>query len=289
MDYSEHQLQSLLEASAQKERQARQRALLLTLVPLAVAVLLVWFTGTQIEKLNIVRTDLNKSEQVLTEVNAQLADSQNNLSQVQRDYDLAQQQLLQKNLELLQVQKNLESTTQALDQAQREMDVLQNQLKDLIRQIEELTAQLHDATTFLQHQVGIDEEELKDWASDNPPALFDVLLEVIEMQMANVKWNITGRTPDQGFDSPRFAAYILEQRALLPRGYDIASTPWAQLPKIPRPDSGDLVVYESGYTMFYYNLGGKEFVIGMTPLGILALRPDFASQIGYLNIEYQGR
>src|SRR4030065_716174 len=107
---SEHQLQSLLEASAQKERQARQRALLLTLVPLVVAVLLVWFTGTQIQKLGAVRADLKNSEQMLTEVNAQLALSQQSLEGVQNDFTTAQQQVVQTNQELEQAHKDLEST-----------------------------------------------------------------------------------------------------------------------------------------------------------------------------------
>jgi hypothetical protein len=42
----------------------------------------------------------------------------------------------------------------------------------------------------------------------------------------------------------------------------------------PRP--GDLVVYQSGYTMFFFrDPADVEFVVGMTPFGVTALLYDF--------------
>ncbi len=37
--------------------------------------------------------------------------------------------------------------------------------------------------------------------------------------------------------------------------------------------------------MFYFT-APEEFVVGMTPVGILTLRPDFAPILGYLKVAY---
>jgi len=44
--------------------------------------------------------------------------------------------------------------------------------------------------------------------------------------------------------------------------------PWSSCPN-KQAENGDLVYYKSGYTMFYYNIP-QEFVIGLTPVGILS-------------------
>jgi hypothetical protein len=37
-----------------------------------------------------------------------------------------------------------------------------------------------------------------------------------------------------------------------------------------------------GYVLFYYlDREGRPFVIGMTPMGIAALEPEFATPVGY--------
>jgi hypothetical protein len=59
------------------------------------------------------------------------------------------------------------------------------------------------------------------------------------------------------------------------------------LPRRSKPLVGDVVFYQAGYTMFYYEYrGGSPFVIGMTPLGVLALKPDFAPVISYGAVDY---
>ena len=48
------------------------------------------------------------------------------------------------------------------------------------------------------------------------------------------------------------------------------------------PTVGSVVFYKTGYTMFYFlDTYQKPFVIGMTPLGIASLEPDFAEVTGY--------
>lgn len=49
-----------------------------------------------------------------------------------------------------------------------------------------------------------------------------------------------------------------------------------------RPHTGDLAFYPSGYALFYFeDPHGGPFVLGMTPFGITALKPDFATVLRY--------
>jgi hypothetical protein len=59
------------------------------------------------------------------------------------------------------------------------------------------------------------------------------------------------------------------------------------LPPTSQPSIGDVVFYDLGYTMFYFkDENGEPFVVGMTPLGVLALRPDFMNVLGYGQVDY---
>jgi hypothetical protein len=61
--------------------------------------------------------------------------------------------------------------------------------------------------------------------------------------------------------------------------------PLEQLPaRHGAPQNGDIITYRAGYTMFYFNVEGKRFVIGMTPEGILSLDPQFGAQTGILAV-----
>ena len=54
------------------------------------------------------------------------------------------------------------------------------------------------------------------------------------------------------------------------------------LPPTSTPTTGDLVFYPGGYALFYFDDRSEgPFVLGMTPFGITALKPDFAKPLGY--------
>jgi len=64
----------------------------------------------------------------------------------------------------------------------------------------------------------------------------------------------------KGFDSPSFAAYLLEKNGLL------AEPASAVRYRLREPEVGPVAFHERGYTMFYFVDGqGQPFVIGMTP------------------------
>jgi hypothetical protein len=54
------------------------------------------------------------------------------------------------------------------------------------------------------------------------------------------------------------------------------------MPQDPQPRIGDLAFYPSGYVLFYFlDRSDRPFVIGMTPFGIAALEPGFATIVGF--------
>jgi hypothetical protein len=59
------------------------------------------------------------------------------------------------------------------------------------------------------------------------------------------------------------------------------------LPPTTQPKTGDLVIYPSGYAMFYFADPQGPFVVGMTPLGIAAFKSDFAKPAGYRQVTWR--
>lgn len=115
--------------------------------------------------------------------------------------------------------------------------------------------------------------------------LLDEMRNLIES--GNAKWYLGGTTLEKGFDSPSFAAYMLNRftksqveisdRYILP----------TVLTKIQSPSVGDIVFYEHGYAMFYFEYKNEPFVIGMTPLGLSSLQYDFGvKRLGFAKVEY---
>jgi len=128
-------------------------------------------------------------------------------------------------------------------------------------------------------------DDVKRVASRDPRAA-GVLKRVLDMRRAGVGWYLGGRKPEEGFDSPGFAAFVLGELLLIPRSpadreRELGTWLREQLREVPEPRNGDLVFYKSGYAMFYYDpAGDSPFVIGMTPFGITALRPEFGERVG---------
>ncbi len=107
------------------------------------------------------------------------------------------------------------------------------------------------------------------------------------IRAGKVKWHLGGNSPDTGFDSPSFAAYMINRHSLsrVEDGdrYQLKTI----LPSTQSPEVGDIVFYEHGYAMFYFEYRNKPFVVGMTPLGLSSLNYDFGpKRIGFAKVQY---
>jgi Skp family chaperone for outer membrane proteins len=178
---------------------------------------------------------------------------------------------------------------------QQEVTTLQSDLKrakaaleDTKTELEQMRERLHETVEMARFMHKIDLVDLKVIFSRHPrPA--QALERILAMKDQGVGWHLGGVDPSQGFDSPSFAAYILKELGVTGVAVEHGDTLLAtsrklfdKLPPTDHPKVGDLVFYPAGYVLFYFeDQERKPFVIGMTPVGIAALDPDFASPVGY--------
>ena len=269
MDTSPEQMESLNRDIEQYEQKARRRAWLSTIIPLLFGVILLGYTIWQIQnygqKLVEVQADLEKAN---TELNTSITALQD-----------AKGQLEKANTELDTVQDKLNSTTSELEGLRQELNSTQQELSDT-------NDALQSANIFLENSYTIDPYDEKNSLS-NYPYQADVLFFIQELQYSGVKWNPNGFSEEEGFNSPNFTVYVLQHFGLVSDNYGADSAPWQILTPVSEPALGDIVYYEGGYSMFYFEINSDKFVIGMTPLGIIAQQVDFAPILGYLHVPYQ--
>jgi hypothetical protein len=168
--------------------------------------------------------------------------------------------------------KDLRDLTRELDQKRHELEVIQGRLDE--------------ASSLDRYLYPINLVQVKNLAvySARAAALLETILKLRDKGLA---WHLGGRTPEQGFDSPGFVVYVLRLQNLPGGSLERATSEYLlqNLPEVADPDTGDLVFYEGGYVLFYFQAyQGDPFVIGMTPFGIVPLRNDFAKIIGYRHV-----
>ena len=169
-----------------------------------------------------------------------------------------------------------------------DIERLDVQLQETRRELEETRERLEQTADMSRFTHPLDPVDLKDLFSRYPHASRGLEL-IMHLRERNVGWRLGGQNPDVGFDSPSFAAFVLQELGLLEDGFEPGESLLAtsrrlfeRLPPTGSPEVGDLVFYPAGYVLFFYrDRDGQPFVIGMTPMGIAALEPEFASQLGY--------
>jgi cell wall-associated NlpC family hydrolase len=167
------------------------------------------------------------------------------------------------------------------------------ELQDRLRALED---QLKETTELTRFKHPMDLVDLKAIYSSAPKAA-PVLGEILALRDRNVSWLLGGTDPKDGFDSPSFAAYVLQRsgalpaadaaggdRELLARSRRLQDT----LPSADSPQPGDVVFYPAGYALFWFlDQRRQPFVIGMTPSGIIALEPNFADRVAVRRPSYR--
>lgn len=170
----------------------------------------------------------------------------------------------------------------------KEVASLQAGLKAARSELAETRQRLRDTVDMARYMHRIDPVDLKVIFSRFPRQARALQL-ILKLKNKGVGWHLGGQTPAVGFDSPTFAMYIMKQLGLpggrIAQGDTLLATSrrlFKSLQPSDRPVVGDLAFYPAGYVLFYFkDKDNKPFVIGMTPAGIAALDPGFASPLGY--------
>lgn len=296
MDRSEEYSRTLLTQLEKSERQARLRAVLLTIIPAICAIVLLVYAGRQLVEMSTalvakqkqllsVEAQLFVAEKQLSEAESQVQDAQGVLADVehQRDEAIAELDKVQAELNALRIQeadtnKRLEELTDKFESLQRENSLRQEEYENLVNNMRDVSGSAYSGDPLVT---------IKNLANTRYYMQSELLAEML-FEHTNARWNPGGYTPEEGFDSLSFATFILEKYGLLPGpGLDVRYMLRKVLPPVSEPQIGDIVFYDRGYAMFYFeDENGVPFVVGMTPLGVLALKPDFLKVLGYGTVRY---
>jgi len=274
MDSSNEHIESLNRNVEEYEKNARRRAWLSSIVPLLIGVFLLGYTVWQIQ---IYSQKLEGVQVQLDQTTEELGTTINNLGDTE-------EQLEEADTDLVAIREKLTATTAELESAQKELESLRDQL-------EQTTRDLQNANVFIANNVAVDFFSVKGGSLEAYPSEEELLLYILQLQESGIGWNRDGFSEAEGFNSPNFAVYVLQSCGLYTGAADVNTKPWNLSvldASINRPSIGDLVYYkDSGFSMFYYELNGESFVIGMTPLGILAQNINFAPNPAYLGVPYE--
>lgn len=267
MAVAEMDLEGLLTRVVGEERRALIRTALLVALPVVTALALLLLVGLEIHRANraveAARAEFLAAEEARRAAEAASAaqvaavagieaERSEAVAAVEAERDLARAEILRLK-ELLQQERA--------------------RFEALRRQHAALDEQVRGSATLGAHMLELD------WTADaflaEQPQVIVALLSLLrEMQALGVGWNAANRT-EQGFLPVGFAGFVLQELELLPDG-----DPAERLLALPRsqraPAPGDVVLYEGGYAMFYIRgPAERELVIGLTPVGVAALEPDF--------------
>jgi hypothetical protein len=235
MKEQEEDLQSLMQKVERRERTARKRAIIYSLVPIILAVVLLSYTSYRIIK----------------------------------------------------AQKEYATINQKLQVAKEEAEHFAKEATELKQTLSEVEEQLRQSTNFVKRVFQIDWGDAKVLGS-RYPRQSELLFHILEMRDQGVGWKLGGTSPDEGFDSPSFAAYVLEKHHLLDIPFSERYRIRELLSPTTDPQVGDLIFYDTGYTMFYFkDQRDNPFCVGMTPVGIVALQIEFGPRLlGYGRVNY---
>lgn len=189
----------------------------------------------------------------------------------------------------------IQRETAEVQSLQQEVSLYNRQIDALVERSDSLRSELEKSEERLRNAVELNRfvhpigfVDLKAIASRHPREA-RILETILNLRDRDVRWRLGGQNPEQGFDSPSFAMFILRElgkvEGLIQPGESLlnASRQLSQrLPQKSQPEVGDIVIYPAGYYLFYFrDERNNPFVIGMTPMGITALKPDFANPVGY--------
>lgn len=199
------------------------------------------------------------------------------------------------SFKLFDLRKDISLKRQEISSLRQESAALEGKVQSLegtIHTLEgtitDLEQRISDTMVFDRHRYQVDWGISKSLASNQRNA--QIISDIFEMKYRNIPWKLGGTSPETGFDSPSFAAYLLiRKHRIIDVDFSKRYRLRELIPPTESPKNGDLIFYDTGYTMFYFkDRSGHPFCIGMTPLGIVALEIEFGPKLlGYGRIDYR--
>ncbi len=252
----------LLERIERREQSVRIRAVLYSLLPVALTVALLGYTASSVRN-------------------------------AQKQVDALKTEATTYTTQIDTLKKNTETYKTQSQSVQGDAENYKNQVTELQAQLAEAQKALSEAVNLSRAVRTIDYANAKELASRFPGSE-SLLLDILDLRQRRLKWKLGGQSPQEGFDSPSFAMYVLRQKRVSgievrPESLSEASRSlYDKLPPTPQPRTGDLVFYPAGYAMFYFaDPREGPFVLGMTPVGVTALKSDYAKPVGYRQVQWR--
>jgi hypothetical protein len=285
---TEESFNDVLKQIEEREQKSRQRALIYTLVPIVVAIFALLFIGWRIQQYRIELEELQNNyddikvkvaslQNQLDNIILELDKTQNTLESTEMKLTQTKQDLAKAEDELLLEQENVSDLKTKAEEYQKQVIILQVQLEEVNRALEQAEDAFRELTSLDQYKY-TEIVRASSYVTETYPQQNRILDKMI-YELKNARWKFGGVSLEEGFDSPGFAAYVLENVGIISEPVDMASNRLgALLPITNEPIVGDLIKYELNYYMFYFiDEKGQPFVVGMTPFGVLALRDDFTA------------
>lgn len=275
----------LLTTIEQRERSTRRAAVLWTIVP---ALLAVAFLGYSVWRLETASRQVAELEDQAETARQELEASTRQLGEIGEQAKALTAALEERTAQNEAMRKETEALTRELEEQAARNAEIRREADQLRRELDETQALLARTLELSQYRFDVTPVTVK-MISSRHPREAEILRFIIELREQGVGWHLGGQAPEDGFDSPSFAEFVLRQFRLAPGGATAGLTLleasrrlYDTLPRARSPQVGDLVFYPSGYVMFYFvDRQDRPFVIGMTPFGIVALKWDFARIDGY--------
>jgi len=257
------QLPVLLERIEQREKSARIRAVLFSLLPAALTVALISYTASSVRN-------------------------------AQRQVDALTTEATTYTTQIDTLKKNADTYKNQSQSLQGDTENYKTQVTDLQAQLAETQKALSEAVSLSRAVRPIDSANAKELASHFPGSE-SLLTDILDLRQRRIKWKPGGQSTQEGFDSSSFAMYMLKQKHApgieLRPGESLAEAShslYEKLPPTTQPKTGDLAFYPGGYAMFYFTEPREgPFVLGMTPFGVTALKSDFAKPVGYRQVQWR--
>ncbi len=256
------ELPVLLERIERREKSARSRAVLYTILPVALTIVLLAYTASSVRN-------------------------------AQKQVDALKAEALTYTTQIDTLKKNTEAYKNQSQSMQGNAENYKNQVTELQGQLAEAQKALSEAVNLSRSVRPLDYSNPKELASRFPGSE-NLLLNLLDLRQRRIKWKVGGESPQEGFDSPSFAMYMLKQKRAsgieLRPGESLSDASrnlYDKLPATTQPQTGDLVFYPAGYAMFYFADPQGPFVLGMTPFGITALKSDFTKPVGYRQVQWR--